>query len=101
LFVHGQWFSLGIPASSITKSGCHDIAEILLKVVLNTINQIKPNQIIVQTCSPSNIADFFLIKILKPSDQTSLYVKARVMSAELEQDQPWVHTGDEWRDSIT
>ena len=34
------------------------------------------------TCSPSNIADFFLIKILKPSDQSSLYVKARVMSAE-------------------
>jgi hypothetical protein len=24
----------GIPASSITKTGCHDIAEILLKVVL-------------------------------------------------------------------
>jgi hypothetical protein len=35
---HGQWFS---PASSTTKSGRHDIAEILLKVALNTINQIK------------------------------------------------------------
>jgi hypothetical protein len=34
--------SLGTPASSTTKTGCHDIAEILLKVVLNTINQIKP-----------------------------------------------------------
>jgi len=29
------------PASSTTKTGRHDIAEILLKVALNTINQIK------------------------------------------------------------
>jgi hypothetical protein len=29
----------GTPASSTTKTGRHDIAEILLKVVLNTINQ--------------------------------------------------------------
>jgi len=33
--------SLGTPASSTTKIGRHDIAEILLKVTLNTINQIK------------------------------------------------------------
>jgi hypothetical protein len=33
------WFSLGIPVSSTNKTDCHDIAEILLKVVLNTINQ--------------------------------------------------------------
>ena len=31
----------GTPASSTTKTGHHDIAEILLKVALNTINQIK------------------------------------------------------------
>jgi hypothetical protein len=31
LLVHGQWFSL---ASSTTKTGRHDIAEILLKVAL-------------------------------------------------------------------
>jgi hypothetical protein len=37
-------FYPGTPASSITKTGRHDIAEILLKVVLNTINQIKSNQ---------------------------------------------------------
>jgi hypothetical protein len=36
LLAHGRWFS---PASSITKTGRHDIAEILLKVALNTINQ--------------------------------------------------------------
>jgi hypothetical protein len=34
LLAHGQWFSPGTPASSTTKTGCHDIAEILLKVAL-------------------------------------------------------------------
>ena len=33
--------SLGIPSSSSTKTGRHDIAEILLKMALNTINKIK------------------------------------------------------------
>jgi hypothetical protein len=37
LFAHGRWFS---PASSTTKTGRHDIAEILLKVALSTKNQI-------------------------------------------------------------
>jgi len=32
--------SLGTPASSTTKTGRHDIAEILLKVALNTIKSI-------------------------------------------------------------
>jgi hypothetical protein len=41
LLAHGRWFSLGTPASSTTKDGRHDIAEILLKVALNTKNQIK------------------------------------------------------------
>ena len=36
LYVHGRWFS---PASSTTKTGRQDIAEILLKVALNTKNQ--------------------------------------------------------------
>ena len=39
LLAHGWWFSLGTPASSTTKTGHHNIAEILLKVALNTINQ--------------------------------------------------------------
>jgi hypothetical protein len=34
LFNHGRWFSPGTPASSTTKAGHHDIAEILLKVAL-------------------------------------------------------------------
>jgi hypothetical protein len=40
LLAHGLWFSPGTPASSTTKTGRHDIAEILLKVAFNTINQI-------------------------------------------------------------
>jgi hypothetical protein len=40
LLAHDRWFSPDIPASSTNKTGCHDIAEILLKVALNTKNQI-------------------------------------------------------------
>jgi hypothetical protein len=47
LLAHGRWFSPGTPTSSTTKTGRHDIAEILLKVALNTKNQIKSNQIVV------------------------------------------------------
>jgi hypothetical protein len=36
-------FSPDTPASSTTKTGRHDIAAILLKVVLNTRNHIKSN----------------------------------------------------------
>jgi hypothetical protein len=43
LLAHGQWFFPGTPASSTTKTGRHDIAEILLKVALNTKNQINQN----------------------------------------------------------
>ena len=34
----GEWFSLGTLISSTNKTDRHDIAEILLKVALNTIN---------------------------------------------------------------
>jgi hypothetical protein len=47
LLAHGRWFFPGTPASSTTKTGRHDIAEILLKVALNTkksINQHPPSQ---------------------------------------------------------
>jgi hypothetical protein len=42
LLAHGRWFSPGTPACSITKTGRHDIAEILLKMALKhkkSINQ--------------------------------------------------------------
>jgi hypothetical protein len=43
LLAHGRWFSPSTLASSTTKTGRHDIAEILLKVALkhNKSNQIK------------------------------------------------------------
>ena len=43
LLAQGRWFSPCISDSSTTKTGRHDIAEMLLKVALNTKNQI--NQI--------------------------------------------------------
>jgi hypothetical protein len=50
LLAHGRWFSPGTLASSTTKTGRHDIAEILLKVALkhqkSNQNQIFP------TCIP-------------------------------------------------
>ena len=42
LLAHGRWFSPGTPASPTTKTGRHDIAEILLKVALST-RKIKSN----------------------------------------------------------
>jgi hypothetical protein len=47
LLAHGRWFSLGTPASSTTKTGRHDTAEIFLKVALNTINQSKSNHFLI------------------------------------------------------
>jgi hypothetical protein len=44
----GQWFSPGTPVSSINKNDHHDITEILLKVVLNTINPPPPPVLIVK-----------------------------------------------------
>jgi hypothetical protein len=40
LLANGRWFSPGTPVSSTTKTGRHDIAEVLLKVALITKNQI-------------------------------------------------------------
>jgi len=37
--VAGRWFSPGIPVSTTNKTDSHDITEILLKVVLNIINE--------------------------------------------------------------
>jgi hypothetical protein len=43
LLAHGRWFSSGTLASSTTKADGHDIAEILLKVVLNQIKSTSIN----------------------------------------------------------
>ena len=39
LLVHGRWFSPGTPVSSPTKTGHHNIIEILLKAVIKIIDQ--------------------------------------------------------------
>jgi hypothetical protein len=44
LLAHDRWFSPGTPASSTTKIGRHDIAEILLKVALKH-QKSKSNQV--------------------------------------------------------
>jgi hypothetical protein len=44
LLAHGRWFSPVTPASSTTKTGRHDIAEIMLKVALKHQKSIKINQ---------------------------------------------------------
>jgi hypothetical protein len=46
LLGHGRWFSPGTPASSTSKTGHHDRAEILLKVMLK---HQKSNHIIYDT----------------------------------------------------
>jgi hypothetical protein len=62
LLAHGRWFSPGTPASSITKTGRHDIAEILLKVALNTKNQTKPIFVLIFYIDPvlDMVVIFFL-----------------------------------------
>jgi len=49
LLAHGRWFSPGTLVSSTTKTGRHDIAEILLKVALNTKIQIQYIQLPMQS----------------------------------------------------
>jgi hypothetical protein len=56
LLAHGLWFSPGTPASSTTKAGRHDIAEILLKVALKHTNKKK--------ISSAQISDAVRYKIL-------------------------------------
>jgi hypothetical protein len=58
LLAHGQWFS---PASSTTKTGRHDIAEILLKVALNTKNQIKSRKLI-----QKDVMEMFCAFVISP-----------------------------------
>ena len=42
LLATGQWYAPDTPVSSTNKTDHHDIAKLLLKVALNTINQTKP-----------------------------------------------------------
>jgi hypothetical protein len=75
-----------IPASSTTKTGRHDIAEILLKVALNTINQ-SINQWIKQiqqfkltwmTCSVTSLCDGIVCCVDLPRIEKSVPVVLQV-----------------------
>jgi len=64
--VTGQWFSPGPPVSSTNKTDHHNIAEILLKVALNTINQTKQTMasMICFDSNRKNLTDSFKQKTL-------------------------------------
>ena len=59
LLAHGRWFSPDAPASSLTKTGRHDIAEILLKVALKHQKSIKENRFM-DSDSPFGIFHLYL-----------------------------------------
>ena len=62
LLARGGWFSPGTPTSPITKTGRHDIAEILLKMSVNTKNQSIQLAVKLYDLPPKN-------KIFTPNDQ--------------------------------
>ena len=76
----GRWFSPGTLASSTTKTGRHDIAEILLKVALNTKNQIKSNQIL--RLSERSIQDGVTFSYAYPK-MTVHFIRLSVMSIQI------------------
>jgi hypothetical protein len=63
LLAHGRWFSLDTPASSTTKTGRLDIAEILLKVALNRkkLKKKKPKMKNLPNDKPTKITNLHLI----------------------------------------
>jgi hypothetical protein len=61
--IAGRWFSPATLVSCINKTDCHDIAEILLKVALSTINQ----TILHRAMESIGKRDFQLLKILRPT----------------------------------
>jgi hypothetical protein len=60
LLAHGRWFSPGTPASSITKTGRHDIAESGVKTP--TINQITISEHLIRS-SPSVFSGAVLLNL--------------------------------------
>ena len=73
MLTHGGWFSPGTPASSTIKTGHHDIAEILLKVALNTIKSI--NQLTVWHL-------LFFILLLTPLEIIIFTIKTETFTGE-------------------
>jgi hypothetical protein len=68
LLAHDRWFSLGTPASTTTKTGRHDIAEILLKVALKhkksqTQSTITSPFLLVAIKTPISLPSFYLYSL--------------------------------------
>ena len=72
----GRWFSPGPSVSSINKTDCHDIAEILLKVAVNTIKQTNKQYIhdklivLLISCVTASYQRFYLLFQLLLSDES-------------------------------
>jgi hypothetical protein len=73
LLAHGRWFFPGTPASSTTKTGHHDIAEILLKVALK-------HQISKQNQSKHKIYSFSFNASKEKFDDTKAVFKNPILS---------------------
>jgi hypothetical protein len=70
LLAHGRWFSPDTPASSTTKTGRRDIAEILLKVALKHQKSNQNQQLLLLICGNLYMTPCFLsghISILNES----------------------------------
>jgi hypothetical protein len=68
LLAYGRWFSPGTPASSTTKTGRHDIAEILMKVALKhkKSNEIGNNKLLLDIDNNNTkIIIYYLVTIVK------------------------------------
>jgi hypothetical protein len=63
LLAHGWWFSPDSPASSTTKTGRHDIAEILLKVSLKHQQSINlfPSAIVLSVLRRFIVSDYPMV----------------------------------------
>ena len=88
LLAHDRWFSPGTPASSTTKTGHHDIAEILLKVALYTKNQSINQQFTLQLTIPTAFTliyiGFFLLYFVIDSMKYTLLSKQICLSLSLQ-----------------
>ena len=74
LLAQDRWFSPGTPASSTIKTGRYDIAEILLKMALNTKNANSNSIFSLLCCVVSTIVFRFVIRLTYdyPSDISKL-----------------------------
>ena len=66
MLAHGRWFSPGTLVSSTTKTGRHDIVEILLKVALKHTKKIKINSYVNEDTFLSAHWDLLLVESLEP-----------------------------------